>query len=259
MTTLKASIDKPAIFHTGGKRLYSDVQIDAANSARAIAVQQTGGVLRLSNTWLRGGHGPLITGDAFFWQGGGANGTTRKYGCGYFGNLHPSVNRRIAYVELVGLRFTTASLEEALLRCMGVDELVMRDCELDGTANKYGKEVCQFRHVRKLTVVDCDIKGSIVLGTLRPQDCKSDAERKAYLGDAHKYRITATFDESTRIWGHVRATGQTDLTCNGTQMMGRDPRGIGGSKAFTLETIDGIKPTLKLNGVRNVGKWAQLS
>lgn len=262
MNIIKVGLGQVGITHKSGTRVIRDTIFQCANSKTSTSIVQLGGTLIFENVWITGGVGPQIyCGDRFEWNKGGSTGITRKYGVGYFGNIHPGTNTRIKVVSLFGLRFTHHSTDEALLRAMGVDDMTIDDCEFDGSGHD-GKQVCQFRHVKKLTVIDSDFKNSLVFGTLDAKGCKSEEERKAYHADANKYRISASFDAKSKIWGYTMVTGQTDLVINGTQLMGKDIRDgevIGGDRAFMPSTISGIKPpTLKVINPVNTGKWPRI-
>lgn len=237
------------IYHKSGTRTIRNTIIKCANSRTATAIKQVGGTLILENVFIDGGTGPQIWGgDEFKWIGGGSVGTTRAYGVGYYGNIHPGAKMRIKKVTLAGLRFPHHSTDEALLRVMGCDDMAIVDCEFDNRLNT-AKPCAQWRHVKKLWVGDSDILGHANWGTLRPKDCKSEAEREAYIGDAKQFRISAFFDKACRLGGYGILTGQADVTFEG-KLDGPFVR----PNCFSLETIAGIKsPTLNIAKAVNQG------
>jgi len=262
MTTLRVKAGQPAFVHDRGLKIVRNTLFACDWTDKAVGVVQNGGKLGLENCGISGGHGPLILGGDFSWLGGFTAGETKKYPAGYYGDLLRGA--RAGNILLKGLRFTHRCVGEAHGRVMGATKIRLEDCEHDNSGHP-NKEVWQFRHVDEVQIFDCDLMDSLVFGVLPAKDCKTDKERRIYHGDAKARRIRAYIDGKTRIWGHVRATGQTDLAADWTQMMAKDRRkakngkSISSDSAFQLTTIGGIsKPTLTLNSIRNVGGWPRL-
>ena len=239
--------------HKGGFKSISDTIFKCANTRTATAIKQTGGTLQLKNVYIDGGTGPQIWGgDKFEWIGGGSMGTTRAYGVGYFGNIHPSTGTRIKTVVLGGLRFTHHSTDEALLRVMGCDRLDIINCEFDNTRNT-AKQCVQVRHCKRVTISGSEILGQAVFGVLRAKDCKSEAERQAYHDDARKFRIVADFKAGSVLGGYCMLMGQVDMVA-ACDLKGPFTR----PNCFSLETIAGIaSPILDASKAVNHG-WKRV-
>ena len=250
MKFIKVKPGQIGYLHTSGSRTLSDTTFLCYEANNAVAVKQTGGSLVLRNVFIKGGHGPLIeSGDYFGWFGGGSVGMSRKYGWGYYGNIHPKTNKRIRKVEFSKLNFPHGCKYEALLRVMGVDEMNIELCD----AHSEYKQVCQFRHVKKLRVTACDLGWHMVLGVLRRKDCATEAEYQAYHKDAQLHRIDAQFDSKCILRGYGILTGQADLRFDGT-LEGPFVR----ENCFSLETLPGIRPpTLDATRAKNMG-WKKV-
>jgi len=262
MTTIRVKAGQPAFVHNRGLKIVKNTLFACDWRDAAVAFIQTGGDLVLENCGISGGHGPQIFGGNFQWLQGYTAGETKKYPAGYYGDLLRGM--RAGSVTLKGLRFTHTCVGETMARAMGAKLVRLEDCELNNSGHP-SKEVIQMRHVDQVQIIDCDLADSIVFGVLPAKDCKSAKEIAAYHGDAKARRIRAYIGGKSRIWGHVRVTGQADVVAEWTQMMAKDRRkdsrgrSISGDSAFMLTTIGGIaKPTLKVSNIRNVGGWPKI-
>lgn len=262
MTTIRVKAGQPAFVHERGLKIVKNTLFACDWADKAVSFVQLGGDLVLENCFISGGHGPLIRGGNFSWIQGGSAGQTKKYAAGYFGDLLQG--QRCGNVLLQALRFPHTCVGETMARAMGAKLIRLEDCETDNSGHP-NKEVLQMRHAEEVQIFNCDLADSLVFGVLPAKDCKSAKEIAAYHGDAKARRVRAYIDGATRIWGHVRVTGQADVVSEWTQMMAKDRRkdsrgrSLSGDSAFTLTTIGGIKaPTLKLSNIRNVGGWPKI-
>lgn len=253
MTTIKVDTSKPGLLVTGGTKTIADTRFDCLDTSRAIAVKQVGGTLSITGCTVAGGHGPQIFGcDAFTWDRGGAARPVRKYPAGYIGDLLQG--KRAKKVTLRNLVFGPGScIEETILRCMGCDELFITDCVFDGTKQANAKEAMQIRHCKRAVITNCDILGSLVLGTLGPGEASPDS-LDIYHRDAKQFRLNATF-ENCEVLGDVRITGQSDATFRKCRFTGPDPRGRSGGTCLNLRSFSTAYGTLKPTCVAESCLW----
>lgn len=225
----------------------------------ARCVQVNGGDCRLKTLTVAGGYGVHIdTCNYFEWSGGGNSGKTKKYSL-FAGNALIGLAQS---VHLSDLSFPWPSDNEASLRFMGCDDVLIENCDVGSIHHmpKHLKENQQFRHIRHLKIVGGSLCWATVFGCLGPGEA-SEASLKVYHADAKAHRLVAELID-VDIIGDVRVTGQSDVTFRRCNFIKPDPRGRGGKNAVSLTTfqtnVGTLKPTARLISCVKGSGWKSL-